>query len=284
MTSPTHRIRGWLKAALREPLTHFLIAGLALFLFFGWRGNDVDPASRTITIDEAKVGLLAAQWQQTWQRPPTPREIDALIRDYIKEEIYTREAVRLGLDRDDIVIRRRLRNKMEFLARAAVENANPTDATLQKWLDSHRNDYATGAQVSFDQIYLGEADPAVIAARAKSAMTRLKAGTGWQSLGDRISLPKSMDKADSAAIAREFGDDFAKTLSAMPTGSWTGPVGSGFGAHLVRIRNRVEGKVAPLSAVHQQVENDWRSATEKQREDRAYQALLDGYTIRIAKP
>lgn len=273
-----------MKAVLREPLTHFLIAGLALFLFFGWRGNAVDPASRTITIDESKVSLLAAQWDQTWHRPPTPQEIDSLIRDYIKEEIYTREAVRLGLDRDDIVIRRRLRNKMEFLARAAVENANPTDTTLQKWLDGHRKDYAIGAQLSFDQIYLGEADPALISSRAKSIRRALQTGTDWRKLGEQISLPKSMEKDDSTAIAKVFGDGFAKTLSTMSVGDWSGPVDSGFGAHLVRIRDRIAGRPAQLSDVQQQLENDWRSATEKQREDRAYQALLDGYTIRIAKP
>ncbi len=273
-----------MKAALREPLTHFLIAGLALFLFFGWRGNAVDPASRTITIDEAQVSLLAAQWDQTWHRPPTTQEIDGLIRDYIKEEIYTREAVRLGLDRDDIVIRRRLRNKMEFLARAAIENSNPTDATLQKWLDDHQKNYAIGAQLSFDQIYLGEADPALIASRAGSIRRELQTGADWQKLGERISLPKSMHKADFEAVAKIFGDDFAKALSALPTGDWSGPIDSGFGTHLVRIRDHITGRPAMLSDVQQQVENDWRSATEKQREDRAYQALLNGYTIRIAKP
>ena len=81
---------------LQEPFVHFLIAGLALFAFFAVRGEEVDPESRTITIDEAQVSRLAASWQQTWQRPPSPTEIDNLIRDHIKEEVYYREAIRLG--------------------------------------------------------------------------------------------------------------------------------------------------------------------------------------------
>ena len=125
------RVRGW----LREPLVHFLLAGFAIFLFFAWRGFDVDPASRTITIEEAQVLRLAKSFEQTYQRAPSPDEVDGLIHDYIKEEIYYREALRLGLDSDDPVIRRRMRSKMEFLARAELENVKPKDVVLQKMLD-----------------------------------------------------------------------------------------------------------------------------------------------------
>ena len=149
-----------LKPLLREPLVHFLLAGLAVFLFSAWRGEEVDPASRTITIDEEQVSRLVASWQQTWQRPPTQAEIDGLIRDHIKGEIYYREAKRLGLDEDDTVIRRRLRAKMEYLAAAQVENATPDDATLQQWLDRNPARYTANAAYSFDQIYLAAQDEA----------------------------------------------------------------------------------------------------------------------------
>ncbi|MBK6707304.1 MAG: peptidyl-prolyl cis-trans isomerase [Sphingomonadales bacterium] len=272
-------MREKLQPLLREPLVHFLLAGLAVFLFSAWRGEEVDPASRTITIDEEQVSRLVASWQQTWQRPPTPAEIDGLIRDHIKGEVYYREARRLGLDEDDTVIRRRLRAKMEYLAAAQVENVAADDATLQRWLDRHAARYAGDAVYSFDQIYLGQDDAA--AGRVKAA---LAAGGDWSKLGATISLPGSLQNALQSEIARDFGEGFAAALADAKTGEWSGPIRSGFGQHLVRIRSVTTPEKPKLADVRQAVENDWRAATVKAREAAAYQALLDGYTIKIAKP
>lgn len=265
---------------IREPLVHFLALGFALFLFFGWTGSNLDPASRTIVIDEPKVEQMAARWTQVWQRAPTPAEIDAMIRDHVREEIYYREAVRIGLDTDDVIIRRRLRNKMEYLARAELDNVVPTDAELQKWLSAHPAHYAAGAKVSFDQVYLGPGKEA----EAKALLAELRGGADWRGRGERIALPISVETADRSTIAHVFGDDFARDLLTQPPGSWEGPIHSGFGLHLVRVRSQVPGKPAALEDVRQAVENDWRAATAKAREDRAYQALLGAYHIRIAKP
>ena len=120
--------------ALREPLVHFLLAGLAIFVFFAAFGPEVDVGDRRIVVNEDQVRRLATQWSQTWQRPPSPTELDGLIRDYIKEEIYYREALRLGLDRDDMVVRRRMHSKMEFLATSETENMTATDDALRAWL------------------------------------------------------------------------------------------------------------------------------------------------------
>ena len=274
------RLRGW----LREPLIHFLLAGFAVFLWSAWRGNAVDPASRTITIDAPQVERLAQSWAQTWQRPPTAPEVDGLIRDFIKEEIYYREALRLGLDADDTVIRRRLMSKMEFLASAQVENSTPSDAQLQQWLNTHRTRYAAGSRYSFDQIYLAATDEVAARRRASGLLTQLNRGADWRTLGDPLSVPHSMEAADGQAISRDFGDDFATQLSAVPLGQWSGPIASGFGLHVVRVRRAASTGPVTLSAVRQQVENDWRAATIEQRQNNAYQALLDGYTIKIARP
>lgn len=278
--SPNER----LGAAFKEPLVHFLLAGLALFLFFAWRGDAVDPESRTIAITEEQVERLAANWAQTWQRPPTQPEIDGLIRDYVKEEIYYREGLRLGLEQDDMLIRRRIRSKMEFLASSELENEAPTDATLQALLDKNPQAYAADARYSFDQIYLAAQDEAAARTRATQMLASLNKGADWQKLGDAISLPHSPDNVDRARIAADFGDEFAAALAGLKPGRWTGPVASGFGLHLVRIR-AVQASAKPsLADVRQKLENDWRAQTLKDREAKAYQALLDGYTVKIAKP
>lgn len=267
------------RACLREPLAHFLLAGLMVFAFSAWRGEAVDPGSRTIEINEAQVRQLAERFTQTWQRAPSAAELDGLIRDHIKEEVYYREALRLGLEADDAIIRRRLRSKMEYLATAEAENAVADDATLQRWLDKNAARYAQGTRYSFDQIYLRDAAQAT---RVKSALAN---GAHWKQVGEAISLPPSQDDAERSAIARQFGETFASSLTMIPLdSSWNGPVMSGFGAHLVRVRSVVIGQKPQLSDLRKRVENDWRAETAKAREAAAYQALLDGYTITIAKP
>ena len=279
MTGP-ETIPPRIRSVLREPLVHFLIAGFLVFLLSLWRGGEVDPQSRTIHITEDKVTRLSANWEQIWRRPPTQVEIDGLIRDYIKEEVYYREAKRLGLDEDDTVIRRRLRSKMEFLAKAQVENAPAEDQTLQRWLKRYPERFATDIVYDFDQIYLGEGGQDGAAAVLKS----IAAGADWRAQGKAISLPRALEQASASDIARQFGYPLVEALSAAPLGTWAGPFRSGFGNHLVRVRTKTASGKPALATVRQQVENDWRVNSANAREAEAYQALLDDYTIKIAKP
>jgi len=264
------------KRIIREPLVHFLVAGALIFAVWG---GGTDTADRAITVTEAQVRGLTEQWEAQWHRQPTPAEVDGLIRDLIKDEVYYREALRMGLDSDDIIIRRRMRSKMEFLVAAQAENETPGDAELQKWLDTHARDYATAPALSFDQIYVG-GDPT----RARTALAQLLRGSDPTDVASPLSVPPALDDALAGDIDRQFGDGFAKSVAALPPGRWAGPVASGFGQHLVRLRKLTPGAVPPLASVRKTVENDWREANRVARENAAYQALLDGYNIRIAKP
>jgi hypothetical protein len=264
------------KQALREPLVHFLAAGSALFLVMGQFGGE-DSLDRSITINEAEVTRLASQWEQTWSRPPSAQELDSVIRDYIKEEVYFREAMRLGLDADDPIIRRRLRAKMEFLATAEIQNMEPSDTTLQRFYAANKMRYAEKPTFSFDQQFLGEEED-----KAKASLAALIAGKPVQA--QPLSVAASIDSAPSDAVARQFGDAFTDSLRTLPQGRWSGPVQSGFGWHAVRVRNVVASDTPKLSDIRQRLSNDWRAETQTTREAAAYQALLDGYDIRIAKP
>lgn len=269
-------IRKWFDRALREPLVHFLAAGSVLFLVMGQFGGQ-NGLDRNITIDEAEVTRLATQWEQTWRRPPSVEELDNLIRDYIKEEVYFREAMRLGLDADDPVIRRRLRAKMEFLATAQVQNMEPTDAVMNIYYNKHRARYAEKPVFSLDQMFAGDDED-----KARSMISALNAGSPVKT--EPLSVDGSMDNAQFDDVEREFGDVFANSLRSLPTGRWSGPVQSGFGWHAVRVRNVVAAQTPTLAAIRQRVANDWSAETQSKREAEAYQALLDGYDIRIAKP
>jgi peptidyl-prolyl cis-trans isomerase C len=281
MSALFERGRRW----LREPLLHFLIVGAAIFAFYTWRGEEVDPVDRQIIVSEAQVDRLAKIWAQTWRRPPSVKELDGLIRDYIREEVYYREAIRLGLDQDDAIIRRRLRAKMEFLSSAEAETMVASDAVLQAWLDQYPARYAADPLISFESVYMKTGgDEAAALARAKAILAQLRSGTPSAQLGDPISLPQTLSGSATATIDRQFGEGFAASLARLPKGEWAGPVPSGFGLHLVRVGEVTTPRAPKLAEVRQQVENDWRIATRKSREDQAYQLLLDGYDIRIEMP
>ena len=185
--------------------------------------------------------------------------------------------MRLGLDVDDPIIRRRLRAKMEFLATAEIQNMEPTDAELQRYYDTKKSLYAAQPAFSFDQQFLGEDENV-----AQDSMRAMLQGKTPPAQG--LSVPQSMEDAEWDSVSRQFGDDFANSLRNAPQGKWSGPVRSGFGWHAVRVRNVVAAGTPALSAVRQRVSNDWRAETQTKREAAAYQALLDGYDIRIAKP
>jgi len=279
------RLRARAMAVLREPFLHFVLLGLLIFAFNAWRGGVGDPADRRIVVSQAEVQRLIGQWMQTWRRPPTPCEVDALIRDHVKEEVYYREALHLGLDRNDEVVRRRMRAKMEFLAVSQLEQQTPTDATLQAWLDSHPAQYAQGARYSLDQVYVtARQGDAAADARAAAILRRLRGGTDWHRAGDPLDAPGHVEAADSATLTATFGSDFATAVAGLPTGRWAGPVRSGLGLHLVRLRQVMPGHPPKLAEVRQTVENDWRAATLARREADGYQALLDAYDVRIEKP
>lgn len=145
------------RAALREPLLHFLVLGALLFAWFEWRGGGSGPGSNRIVITEGVVQTLVSGFTQTWSRPPSREELKGLVDEHVKEEIATREAIALGLDRDDTVIRRRLRQKLEFLADSAEGEEPPTDAQLEAWLAKHPAVFGSEPQVALRQVYFNPA-------------------------------------------------------------------------------------------------------------------------------
>lgn len=266
---------------VREPLVHFLLAGAVIFAV--WSNVPPDPGERRVVVDEARVTRLVDRWIETYHRPPTPEEIDGLIRDDVKDQVYYREAQRLGLDRDDEVVVRRMRTKMESLAMSDVQAARPGDADLQALIDKNPARYAALPVYAFDQVYLGDDTPATRAVAA-AALARLNAGAGPESATRPIPLPVHFDDASAADVADQLGDGFAASLLRLPQGQWTGPVASGVGLHLVRIDKRILPPKPKLADVRQKVENDWRAAKSKAAVDKAFDDMVKGYDVVIEKP
>jgi hypothetical protein len=265
-------------AILREPLVHFLAAGALVFVVMAGRAPDV--GERRIVVDEAVVAGLVEHHLRAFRRPPTPAELDDLIRDHVRTEVYYREALALGLDRDDDAVKKRLRNKMLAIAAARAEAAVPSDAELQAVLEKDPARYARPARYWLQQRFIGDDTPANRAA-ATAAVAALNAGQTPALASQPLPLPGQFADADADALAAEFGDDFAASLARQPAGRWVGPVASGFGLHLVRVERRVDPPRPTLADVRQRVENDWRRAAIAAAEEADLKALMAKYDVVI---
>ena len=264
------------KRLLREPLVHFLVAGAAIFAVLSLRTAPDDPASRTIHLTRDDQARLSVHFAQIMGRPPTQAELDALVQRWVREEVLYREALRLGLDQGDAVIRKRLAQKMDVIAASAADTETPANEALQKWLNTHPERFAQDLTLTFDQLYFTERVRAVV------AKALLKGGADWTKVGDAISLPAHFEHAGRTTVSDEMGPDFARALEGLaPDKAWRGPVESALGWHLVRLTGKQPGVLPPLAAIRGRVEDDWRAETGRLRQDAAYQTLRDAYTVQI---
>ncbi|MFL0355503.1 peptidyl-prolyl cis-trans isomerase [Erythrobacter sp. GH1-10] len=256
---------GW----TREPLVHFLLGGALLYALIAMSGGyAVDPASRVIEVGEREQAQLALQFERTMGRAPTDAELDAAIEQYVRDEVLYREALRLGLDQGDAVVRRRLVSKMDMAAGAAAEVAEPSEAQLREFLADNADLYAGSQEISFEQRYF-----------ATEAAARAALSNGAE--GEAISLPASMEDASPRDIRDRFGAEFAQAVERIEAGSgWSGPVRSGFGWHVVRVTGRSVVETG-FESIRPRLENDWRSAEIARRKAEAYQLLRNAYRVEI---
>ena len=269
---------------IREPLVHFVLIGAAVFGFYALlSSDDREEARDKIVVTEGRVRQLAQVFAKTWQRPPTPEELRGLIDGFIKEEIYYREAIKLGLDRDDTLIRRRMQQKMEFLTEPADELLGADDVTLQALLDANKAEFRIEPRIAFRQVFLNPdkaGKPAVI--RAKQTLDGLKASEAGDippDAGDPTLLPTSTPLSPLSDIARNFGETFAANLTDLPEDEWTGPIDSPYGLHLVRVIERFDGYDPELAEVRDAVEQKWRTQKRDEFQGQAYDQLLAKYEI-----
>ena len=271
-----------LQFLLREPLLHFLLIGAALFLVFDQVGDPVEIDNR-IVVSQADLDILANDWLRRTGRPPSPQQVEQQLRQYIREQVLSREAVNLGLDRDDVIIRRRLAQKMQFLFDDLGQVPDPTDADLNVFMSIHVERFTLPATLSFKHIFLdpdsrGEA----IQDQAKQLISRLQesnAVVDTSELGDPILLPLQFDNQTRLQISNLLGDEFAGQVYSLPVNRWSGPVVSGYGMHLVYLYSRTVARVQPLAEVRQSVVRQWQTVKQQELNDLFYQGIQQRYQI-----
>lgn len=273
----------FLKRAVREPFLHFLVIGFALFGAFNLLGEEPPPSSETIIVTGPIVERLREQFIRTWSRPPTPAEADGLVEAYVRDEVLYREAIALGLDRDDSIVRQRMRQKMEFLVDSTLDLAEPDANALTEFLERHADDYRTPDRLSFVQIRVGDGNPdAVQGPDIQAVLSELNADPAAPpapGIGEPTLLPFDNLDVTTAQIVRLFGDAFASALDYSIVGSWQGPIESAFGVHLVRIDSVSLGDLPELGDIRTAVERDWRAEQRRTLQEDFYAALADGYQI-----
>lgn len=268
-------------------MLHFTVIGVVLFLLYGLVGRDEAGAPRQIVVSEARIEALAEGFARTWLRQPTAEELRNLVEDYVVEEVYYREARMLGLDTDDIVIRRRLRQKMEFLSDDLGSTLEPTEAQLEAHFQEHLEKFVAPPRSTFVQLFLGEARGDAVRRDAEALLERLRAGPeefNAEQLVDASLLPWRMESAYPEDIAAVFGGDFATWIGTATVGEWLGPIDSAFGTHVVRLQHREDGTVPELADVRPIVLHDWKIQKKRQMSDETLSRLLAQYEIRVEAP
>lgn len=266
---------------LREPVLHFFLIGLFLFLLYG-RVAPEGADSRTIEVSAARIESLESQFRAVWNRLPTAAERRGLIDTYIRDEVVYREGVAMGMDADDPVIKRRIRQKMEVMSEEAGEQLTPTDADLSDYLAKHPDTFRRPPVLSFEQVYFsGEATVADIAAWSNAALPELNRGAPPVRFGQPSLLPPSIESQSLDRIAREFGEDFAAKLETLPLAVWQGPIASGFGAHLVRISKRQPAELPALADIRPLVQREWENDRRERNRAESYRAMAANYRIII---
>jgi hypothetical protein len=267
-------------------LLHFLVLGAALFGLYSLVDKEDNEAPEQIVISEQRIVTLAEGFARTWRRPPTEAELQGLVEDHIRDEVFYREGRAAGLDRDDVIIRRRVRQKMEFLVddMAAEE---PLDEQLAAYLAANPERFRTEDRLTFRQIFLSatrrgsslEGDAKEIA----EALTRASAPADPTELGDPFLLGEEFRQMSESGVASTFGEEFAKQLAGVEPGRWQGPIPSSFGAHFVFIDERTKAGVSSLDTVREAVKREWLNERRIEAENKLYRTLRDRYQIVVER-
>jgi hypothetical protein len=269
-----------LRRLVKEPLVHFLALGLVIFaVCTALSGSYTRPDQ--IVVSRGKIEQLAALFAKTWQRPPTGDELKGIIDDHVREEVYYREALALNLERDDPVVRRRLRLKMEAMDESEAIPL-PDDLQLAAYLSSFPQEFVIPPEISFEQIYLDpakrgsalEVDIVTIRAALHAAATALPEG-------DSTLLPARISLTTLDEIARQFGAEFAKALGNLPSGQWSGPIRSEYGLHFVRILERRAQRMPTLDEARDVAIGKWQAARRAEIKQKRFEELLSRYEVRI---
>ena len=279
-----------LKSLLREPLLHFILLGTVLFAIYGYmhRGlSGVEPSYK-ITLTPDDLSSMAIFFKSQWGRDPTPEEFQGMAEGKVREEVLYREGLAMGLDKDDTIVKRRMAQKMQFLAEDVAASREPTTAELKAWYEKNSDKFAMPSRFSFHHLYFSPdkrgKSAQQDAARALAIVSQPEHTARGASLADPFMFQDYYGDRDPSAIAKEFGVPFAVALEKLKPGSWQGPLQSGYGWHLVFVDSVIPGRVPDFEEVEPEVKTAWLADQKAQAWRTTYAALRAKYTVQQSAP
>ncbi|AQQ05641.1 hypothetical protein B0E33_20430 [Roseibium algicola] len=272
-----------LRLIAREPLVHFVVLGGLLFAAWSWLvpQQKAEPGDEVIILDQTQMDYLETLWKAQWKREPSPQDVAAIVDRHLRQEVFYREALRLGLDHDDQIIRTRLAQKMEAVASDLGRLTRPPTEDQLRAFYAERPDLFTQPQAfAFRQVlYLpAEAEETVLEATLASLR---KGGAVPENRRNKLSVPLDWDLTPAQVVENAFGGGFAASLSELPVGNWSGPVRSGLGLHLVMITDSQPEKLAPFEEIREFVARQYEYYTVLDTQESMFRELLDRYEVRI---
>jgi hypothetical protein len=256
-----------------------------MFGAYAWLNRGTSPRpeieATTVRITTKEVAWLADTWARQRQRPPTQEELRSLVRESLREELLSREARAMGLDENDLIVRRRLAQKLEFLVQDTSRLAEPTDDDLRRFYDANPDRFQARPKVSFTQVYFSRERRKDAAGDAKAGLAELSHSPPTarpSDMGDHLLDPEMLD-ADAQTVAGQLGKEFARAVFALPPGAWHGPIESGYGLHLVRVSGAKPAKRRELGEVKAQVLDLWRAQERREEYERYFASLLKKYDV-----
>ena len=272
------------KKLLREPLLHFLALGAALFALHAWRAPQKSSGAETprIEVNAAMIERLRAGHERQFGRAPDEDELRGLVAAHIREEVLYREALAMGLDRDDTIVRRRMAQKMEFLTDDVVGGAEPDEAALQRFFAQNASHYAKPARVSFRHVYFSHAKRGANSdVAAKEALAALRGGASDQALGDGFLHGLEFSDQEAAEIAAMFGQEFSEKIATLREGEWSEPIPSSYGLHLARVEKRGEARAVSLEEVRDTVARDFNGERRRAANREVFEKLRERYHVTV---
>jgi len=289
-TAPTF-LASIMRRLLHEPLVHFLLIGAVLFGLYSvtQSGRPATASSKEIRLSLDEIAQLTLLYQSQWRRLPTPQELERMVENKVQQEILYREALAMGLDKDDEIVKRRMAQKMQFLAEDVAAAREPTTAELKSWFEKNSAKFAQPPRLSFRHLYFST-DRRGTRARndAEQALAKLAGQPVDAKIASSLADPFMFqdyyrDRAPDY-LGKEFGPQFALALVKLPPGAWHGPIESGFGWHLVFVDTVILGRVPAFEEIEADVRTTWLGEQKALAWEKSYKGMRANYTVLLPGP
>lgn len=281
----------WLKRLLREPLLHFLLLGVALFGIYAWmhRGRGGVESSKQIALTLDDLQIMERYFESQWHRPPTPAEFQAMVEDKVREEVLYREALAQGLDKDDTIVKRRMAQKLQFVAEDVAAAHEPSPEELKVFFEKNSSKFALPSRYSFRHLYFS---PDKRGKNARRDAAEVLAKIAGQSEGSKLAVSSGdsfmfqdyYSDRTPEAIAKEFGPPFAVAIEKLKPGSWQGPIESGYGWHLVFVDTVIPGRIPALEEIESDVKTACLNEQKATSWQKAYAEMRARYIVLLPAP